>query len=246
MKRLSISLLAAMLFFAACDKKGNLLTNNNNGTAAATPTPAPKAGDGFLVALQTINNTTVAGFPVNTVFGTGVAGFGDLAAGTYYDAGTITLDSKTLAKNVNNTYTFTPTDITGIDLSSSIVWNVGGGNGVPAFSHDATAQGMPIGTDLSAFSSISTANNFSLSVTGSIMNSDSVYFQISGPNGAYVLKRMAGNTTTALFTATELQTLGKGSGVVVIAPWNLDSITQGGKKIYVINELALSRVVDIQ
>ncbi|MBK7690938.1 MAG: hypothetical protein IPJ31_07415 [Bacteroidetes bacterium] len=247
MKRISFVFLASIAFFASCDKKATLPSNNNNGTAAATPSPAPTTGDGFLVALQTVTNTTVAGFPINTVFGTGLAGFGNLAAGTYTDAGAITLNSKAMTKNANNTYTYIPStgDITGVDLSSSINWNVGGGNGIPAFTHDATAQDLPNSGDLSAFASINSTNDFSLSVSGSISNSDSVYFQISGANGS-VLKRMASNTTTALFTAAELQTIGKGTGTVVVAPWNMDSITQGGKKIYIINELALSRLVDIQ
>jgi hypothetical protein len=99
---------------------------------------------------------------------------------------------------------------------------------------------------MSAFTTINSANNFALSVTGSISNSDSVYFQIAGETGKVVLKRMGPNTNSATFTAAELQTLGKGTGTVVIAPWNMNTTVQNGKTIYVINELALSRVVDIQ
>ena len=108
MKRISFVFLASIAFFASCDKKATLPSNNNNGTAAATPSPAPTTGDGFLVALQTVTNTTVAGFPINTVFGTGLAGFGNLAAGTYTDAGAITLNSKAMTKNANNKYKYIP------------------------------------------------------------------------------------------------------------------------------------------
>ena len=248
MKKLTLALLSASLFFASCDKKVTLPSDNNNATAAATPSPAPTTGDGFLVALYTITNTTVAGFPVNTVFGTGVAGFGNLATATYNDAGTVSLEGKTFTKNANNSYYFTPSasDPTGIDMSGTLVWNVVGGNGIPAFTHDATAQAIPTSTDMSAFTTINSANNFALSVTGSISNSDSVYFQIAGETGKVVLKRMGPNTNSATFTAAELQTLGKGTGTVVIAPWNMNTTVQNGKTIYVINELALSRVVDIQ
>lgn len=247
MKKISFVLLAAIFFFASCDKKVTLPTNNNNATAAATPSPAPASGDGFLVALYTVNNTTVSGIPINTAFGTGLAGFGNLAAGTYNDAGAISLEGKVFTKNANNAYYYTTSanDITGIDMSGSLVWSVGGGNGIPAFTHDASAQALPTSGDLNTFSSINSANDFVLGVSGSVNNSDSVYFQISGPNGT-VLKRTAANTASATFTASELQGLGKGTGTVVVAPWNMNTTVQGGKTIYVINELALTRVVDLQ
>ncbi len=248
MKKLSFALLSAVLFFASCEKKVTLPSNNNNATSPTTPSPAPTSGDGFIVAINTITNTTVAGFPVNTVFGTGVAGFGDLAGGAYNDAGTITLEGKTFTKNANNSYTFVPSvsDPTGIDLSGSLDWNVGGGNGIPAFTYDASVLGMPVTTDLNSFTTINSANDFTLGTTGTISNTDSVYFQIAGPTGTLLLKRMAANTNSVTFTAAELQTLGKGTGSVVIAPWKMTTTTQGGKTIYVINEVALSRVVDIQ
>lgn len=246
MKKISIAFFAATLFLASCDKK-DVLPTNTTPTAAGTPSPAPTSGDGFLVAVYTVNNTTVAGMPINTVLGTGVAGFGNLAGGTYNDAGTVTLEGKTFTKSANNSYYFAPsaTDLTGIDLSGTLIWNVSGGNGIPAFSHDATAQAIPTSGDMSVFTSINSANDFALTTTSNISNSDSVYFQISGPNGT-VLKRMNSNISTATFTAAELQTLGKGTGTVVIAPWNMTSTVVGGKTIYIINELALSRVVDIQ
>ncbi len=247
MKKIFLALTSGVLFFAACDKKVTLPTNNNNATAAATPTPAPASGDGFLVAIYTVNNTVVAGIPVNTTFGTGVAGFGNLASGTYNDAGTVSLAGKVFTKNANNTYVYTTSvnDITGIDMSGTLQWNVAGGNGTPAFTHDATAQGLPTSGDLSSFTSINSDNDFTLSTVSGVNNADSVYFQISGANGT-VLKRMGPNTSAATFTSAELKTLGKGTGTVVIAPWNLNTTTISGKMIHVINETALTRVVDIQ
>ena len=248
MKKLSLALLASVIFFASCDKKTTVPSNNNNATANNTPSPSFTSGDGFLVAIRTVTNTTVAGFPVNTEFGTGVAGFGDLAAGTYNDAGAVTLNGKTLTKNANNSYTFIPTatDPLGLDFGSAIDWTVGGGNGIPSFSYNANIMGMPNTTDMNAFTTINSANSFTLSTTGSISNTDSVYFQIADANGKLLLHRMAANTSSTTFTQADMQTLAKGTGSVVIAPWKLTTTTQGGKTIHVINEVALSRVVDIQ
>jgi hypothetical protein len=60
------------------------------------------------------------------------------------------------------------------------------------------------------------------------------------------LKRVAGNTSSVTFSASEVQSVGKGSGIVTIAPWNLTVQTLGGKQINVVNELALTRIVTIE
>lgn len=246
MKNLSIALFAVAVFFASCDKKTP--TPTPTPTTQPTPSPMPATGDGFLVAVKTVTKTTIGGFPVDYVIGSGVAGFGNLAGGTYNDAGTVTLNAKTLTKNTNNSYTYIPTatDPTGVDFSGSINWSVGGGNGIPAFTYDASAQGMPAAADISgSYTTVNSAADFTVSTSGSVSGSDSVYYQIAGPNG-YILRRAASNTSSVTFTAAELATLGKGTGSIVIAPWNMNTTVQGGKTIYVINELALSRVVEIQ
>jgi hypothetical protein len=249
MKKISLLFSAISLFLISCDKAITTppsTTPTNNNTAAQTPS-FPN-GDGFLVALKSITKTTVAGFEVSTELGTGVAGFGDLASGTYNDAGAITLNSKSLTQNSNNTYSYIPgaTDITGIDFGSSINWNIAGAGSVPAFTHNAQSQGFPIANAISgSFTTINSASDFTLSTTGSISNSDSVYFQVAGPNGVS-LKRRAANTSSVTFSAAEIQALGKGFGSVVIAPWNWSTQTISGKTIHVVNETALSRVIEIQ
>ncbi|MBL7766685.1 MAG: hypothetical protein JNJ58_11355 [Chitinophagaceae bacterium] len=247
MKKITFALLAMSFFAVSCDKVKTdppaTTTANNSAT-----TPNFATGDGFLVAVKTVTKTTVAGFPIETILGTGVAGFGNLSAATYNDAGTITLNTKSLGKQSNNSYVYIPTatDITGIDFSSSINWSVGGAGSVPAFTHSATAQGMPSAGDISgSFTTISSGSDFTLSTTAVPSGADSVYFQVAGPN-AVIVKRMSGTSSAATFTAAELATLGKGSGSVVVAPWNYSSATYSGKLIHVVNELALSRVVEIQ
>jgi hypothetical protein len=248
MKKLIFALSIVSIAFTSCDKKiTDPTTNTTNANTSAT-SPMPASGDGAIVAVKTVTKTTVAGFPVTTELGTGVAVFGDLANATYNDAGAISLNTKSLAKQSTNSYVYTPsaTDITGIDFSSSISWSVAGGGSLGAFTHDATAQGFPAISDINgSATSINSANSFTLSAAGSISNADSVYFQLSGPTTT-IVKHLAGNSSSATFTAAEVQSVGKGSGVIIIAPWNWSVKSLGGKQINVINEVALSRVVTIE
>ncbi len=250
MKKLFFSIMAlATLSIIGCKKDNNNNNNNTpNNSTGGTPSPAPASGDGSIVAIKSVSKMVVSGFPVTTEIGTGVAVFGDLASGNFSDAGAVTLNSKALTKQTNNSYVFTPsvTDPTGIDFGSSINWSVAGAGAIGAFTHNASSQGFPNSNDISGTATtINSANNFTLSTTNTITNSDSVYFQISGPN-ATVLKRMAGNTSSVTFTAAELQTLGKGAGVMIIAPWNWTVQSLGGKQINVVNELALTRNITVE
>lgn len=248
MKKIILASLGMAMIFISCEKVKNQTTTPNNTAANnTTPSPMPSGGDGAIVAVQSVSKSTVGGFPITTTLGTAVAVFGNLAASTYSDAGAITLNSKTLTKQSNNSYVFAPTatDITGIDLSGALNWSIGGGAAVGAFTHDASAQGMPVADDISgSYTSVNSGSNFTLSTVSSISNSDSVYFQLSGPNST-VLKRVAANTSSVTFTAAEVQSVGKGSGVVTIAPWNWTVKSLGGKQINVVNEVALTRIVTI-
>lgn len=248
MKKLFLAMSLGVILFASCDKKATTpnTTPTNNNTSATTPIPA--GGDGALVAVQTVSKMTVGGFPITTTLGTGVAVFGNLSTGSYNDAGAVTLNTKALTKQSNNSYVYTPsaTDITGIDLSSNIDWSVVGGGSLSGFTYDASAQGMPVADDISgSATTINSANSFTLSTVGSISNSDSVYFQLSG-SSTTIIKRMAGNTSSVTFSASEIQSAGKGTGVIIIAPWNMTSHTLGGKQIYTINEVALTRTITIE
>jgi len=215
---------------------------NNN-----TQTPSFASGDGAIVAL---NTRTVTSTPIgNTTIdlGTAVAVFGDLAAGTYNDAGSVTLNGKSLTKTSNNAYSYVPsaTDFTGIDFEDNIKWEVSS----PSFTYDAKTQGrgMPVADGDFTFSgsSVSGSTAFTLELSGSISNADSVYFQINGPNN-YVLKRMGGQATSVTFSASEMQSLGTSAGCsVTIAPWNHESKNLGGKTIHVVNELAINKVIEI-
>lgn len=244
--------LATASVFASCKKEDapspSPTPSPKPAPSSAAATPSYGTGDGALVALITRTTMSTPLGPVSQDLGTGVAVFGNLSTGTYNDAGTITLNGKELKKQTNNSYVYIPgtTDVTGIDLSDNIKWSVAS----PVISYDASLAGsgrdMPSSGGLSgSYTTIDASSAFTLSVV-SVLNADSVYFQINGPDKS-ILKRRSGTTTSVTFTADEVASLGKSQGCsVTVAPWNHQEKTFGGKLVHVINELALSRVVEIK
>jgi hypothetical protein len=248
-KFLSLSLLATIVF-ASCDPADVMPTPDPtpDPTASAASTPSFASGDGAIVALITRTSTSTPMGNMDIDLGTGVAVFGNLSAGSYTHAGSITLNGKTLTRNENNSYVYMPsaTDITGIAFDSDINWVVE----TPSFTYNAATagRGMPVASGNIDFSaaSLSGSDAFTLKVSGSISNADSVYFQINGPNKS-ILKRMGATTTSVTFTADEMSSLGKSAGCsMTVAPWNHEQKTLGGKTIHVVNELAISKVVEIK
>ncbi|MCC6186337.1 MAG: hypothetical protein IT256_04215 [Chitinophagaceae bacterium] len=251
-KKLFLLAIAAMGSLASCNKDdaSTTPTPSPSPTPAPTPSPAYTSGHGAVVALITRTTTQTAVGPYDIDLGTGVAVFGNLSTAAYTDAGTVTLNGKELAKQTNGSYVFIPTalDATGIsDLDSKIDWTVG----TPAFSYSATpstGRGMPkVGAMDGTFTTIDLKSDFTLGITGTLSNADSIYYQIASPNGKYALKRVGGTTRTVTFTAAELKDLGTGiGGSVVIAAFNHQLKTFSGKDIHFINELALARTVEMK
>ena len=236
--------IAFLGFMSACSKSTTTPTPPNKNAA----NPSFTTGDGAIIAVMTRTSTTNFGFTTDIDLGTAVAVFGNLSTGTYNDAGTVTLNAKALTKNSNNSYVFTPsaTDIKGIDFSTDIDWSVG----TPTFTYNCksgTGKGMPSGAKLDGtYTFIDVNSDFTVSLNNAIGNADSIYFQITGASKT-ILKVTGGSTKSASFTSAELKTLGNTvGGSVVVAPWNHELKTLGGKQIHVVNELALSRVVEIK
>ena len=261
-KKTLIIAIAAIGTFASCTKKPSTSTPTPSpmpSTPTPTPTPTPSTpvasgattptfstGDGAIVALitRTTNRTPLGSYDVDLC--TGIAAFGTLSTGTYVDAGPITLNNKSLKKQTNNTYVFTPTATNVIDLSNDINWWVSS----PSFTYNAgssVGRGMPEAGPISgSYTLVSTTSDFTLSVDGSIINADSVYYQINGSKKS-LLKRVVGTVKSVTFSAAEMATLGAVTGgSVTICPWNHQLKTFGGKSIHVINELALSRAIEIK
>lgn len=243
-KIIMILSIAFLGFMSACSKTTPTPTPTNKNAA----NPSFTTGDGAIIAVMTRTSTTNFGITTDIDLGTAVAIFGDLSTGSYNDAGTVTLNAKALTKNSNNSYVFTPsaTDIKGIDFSTDINWSVG----TPTFTYNCksgTGMGMPnVSTISGTYTSIDVNSDFTLAMNSAVGNADSVYFQITGASKS-ILKAMGGSTKSASFTSAELKTLGNTvGGSVVISPWNHELKTLGGKQIHVINQFALSRVVELK
>jgi hypothetical protein len=247
-KLLPLSILSALVL-AACDPSDVVPTDPEPSPApSSTTTPSFESGDGVIVALITRTTTATPIGSMDVNLGTGVAVFGDIASATFSNAGTVTLNGTALTRNANNSYAYIPsaTNVTGIDFTSNIKWVVE----TPSFTYDAavSGKGMPRVSGAITFtgSSLNASESFTLAVSGTIVNADSVYFQINGPNKS-ILKRMGSSATSVTFTADEMASLGKSVGCsMTIAPWNHEMKTLGGKSIHVVNELALSKVVEIK
>jgi len=241
---------ASLAIFSSCSKD----EDNDNSTPAptgSTPSTVPQLSDanGVMVAVKSITYTTtpVGSFPLP--IGTAVAVFSDTAgSSTFVSAGTVECENNLLSKQSNNSYVFTPsaTAPAGIDFGSvnNPAWEVQGSGSIPSISR-ATTSGFPSGIDsVSNGSTINRSNDYTLAAAGNISNSDSVLFIVSGPS-ATLSKTLTGNSSSCTFTAAEMGTIGAGSGIVQIVPYNIESTVTGNKKFYFVNEIVVSRTVTI-
>lgn len=216
-------------------------TGGSSNNSGANTTPSIVGADGALFAVKTITTQTlpfVGTFQVEVNTGVGV--FYD-DAGTQVNAGQVECNDS-LFNFTNNAYVYQPTgsNITGIDFSSGVTWDVTGANGIPAFTRNVTSIAFP------AVDTVSTATTFPRNVdytlaTNSLSGADSVYFTIGG-----ILKRLGGNATSCTFTAAELGTLPAGPSVAQIAAWTVTSENISGKDIYFGKETVVTRMITLQ
>ncbi len=241
MKTRFLSLLFAFtlsaFMFTSCDKKEDETPEDNNTTTTFNYTDA----FGVLVAVKSVSYTSIGGFEVPVEVNSGSAFFPtDAGATTFADAGTVTLEGKSLSKVQNNMYSYS--NFTDPLVLSDIEWNVSGSSSVPAFSKTVS---RPLPT-FSGYSSlpvtISKASGVSISLGSAVYAADSVIVMITSSNEA-VLKSVAGNVSSVSFSSADLSKLDKSNvGSISVSPYNLSTETISGKKFYFVNESSYLRM----
>lgn len=244
---LTALLLSLVVFSSSCGKDDDDDDDQNPNQPTATTIPPIDDADGIMVALKTLSFVSQLGFETEVPTNTAVAAFGNMQTGDFVDVGAVDVDGNVLTKYENDSYVFTPsvTNPNGIEFGTNFTWNVAGGNGFAAFDHTVNFPFPSIGKITSATGTISAASSYTLTVQ-SVASADSVIFQIAGANGTNVLVTKVGNSTSHTFTASELASVGKGTGIIQVAAYRLNNATKAGKNIYFINETVVTEFVEFE
>ena len=232
------------LLFTGCEKTEEIIDNNQNNTTPGTSNTSPNLKDGYgvLAAVTSVSYTTVQGITIPVSTNTATAGFFSApGANNMVDAGTVTLNSKTLTKSSNNAYVYDK--LTDPLSFSQVTWNVTGSSGVAAINY-TDDKPMP---DFSGYNTlpatVTKANGLTVALGGSVSNADSVYVIVAGGNNQYVLKRMGGNASQCTFSASDLSVLSNTTtGMIQVAPWNYKKEDFNDKPYYFVLETVYSKI----
>jgi len=231
----------ATVIFSGCDKTEDIIedpTTNTPNTGNATPTI--KGGYGSFAAVHSVSYTTVQGITIPLDVNTAVSAFYSApGSSTMVDAGTVTLNSKTLTKNSNNAYVYQ--NLTDPLSFNQVTWNVSGSGGVPPINY---TDDKPF-PDFSGYNSLpatlTKANGLTVTLGGTVSNADSVYVIVSGGD-KYVLKRVAGNASQCTFSASDLSIIGNTTfGMIQVAPWSYSQEDFNSKPYYFVLETCYTK-----
>lgn len=246
---LSILTLGIATLTVSCKKDK---PEDENPTTTSSDSPkvnTPTSAYGVLAAIKVISTQTVMGYTTDVTLGTGTIALTP-GNGNCLDGGDATCNGKTVKKFDNACYAYQPaqTDVTGIDFGSGTVdWNMTGnsGNGAPAFSETNT-RGFPAFTGMQdPGSQVSKGTSFTLSATGNISNADSTIFVVA--SGQTHIRRTVGpGVTSATFSASEMNSLPNGTGLVQISAYNIYGKTIGGKELYFVNMTSRNKFVEFK
>lgn len=249
------------LGFVSCKKKGctdPTATNYNvaatkddgscehaNGQAPTIEPYSPKFSGTFgtLVALNTVTTTSTPLGDMDANVGTAVAVFSENSGSSFVTAGDINVNSNGLTAQSNNSYVYQigASNPTGISFSNNVSW-AGTGATWPAFSA-STSQGFSTVGQISS-GNPSTSSNYTLA-SNQVTNADSVLFTLAGQNGS-IVKILPGTTTSYTFSASEVSSVGAGTGIIQVVGLKYDLQLIDSKNYYLINETVRSKVVTIE
>lgn len=237
------SKMTSLLFFVslfsflltACNKDDSPADDNNNNSNNTSSFSYPDAF-GVLVALKSVSYTSVAGYEVPVEVNSASAFFPtDAGATTFADAGTVTIEGKSLTKYQNNSYVY-DNYLSPLTLSS-LTWNVSGNGNIQSFSKTITRPVPTFSGHSSLPSSISKAAGLSISLGSALYQADSVIVLLTSSNDNVVIKSVAGNASSVSFSSAELSALSNSTtGSISISPYNITAETINNRKYYFVNE----------
>lgn len=244
----------SFLFFAclalaasSCKKEETTPTPNTPSTpVAGNANTALYFGDadGVLVSIKSVTTTETPIGPIDVTVGLASAFFTNTTGNftTFANVGNVSVDGQAMANN-NNVYTsnLSPTNPSGIDWANGTPWEIAGSGGFPAIS--TFAQNFPGSNWTITSAAPSTTADYILS-WGNVSNADSVICMISG-SSSFITKTVAGNVTTCNFTAAQIASVGAGSGMLQVTPYQVESDNFNGKRIYRIMEVVKTKTVTI-
>ncbi len=204
-------------------------------TTPTTPTaPAPPSINvgnsyGGLVAVKMDFTYSQMGYDVSLPTETGVGAFYNAlytssGTNTMVDAGTVKLNNIALDKNTNLSYTkiattgMTPSDL---DIDGGVMWDVTGGNGIPAFTYTHTGAFPDFNGTVPTTITRADGVAFTFNAT-TTPDADSVYVMIVSGSGN-VLKAYAANAGPITIPGSELTGLQASSSTnpayIEVIPW---------------------------
>lgn len=137
-------------------------------------------------------------------------------------------------------YTNYPGKSTGIDFGSSVNWEITGrGSEIPSFNNEVMYKVPEIG-DVSVEDSIQLENELVMNIamkspfTDLGSGIDSVKYAIYGPNG--VIRHKMPGLDAVLFTTSEINSLGSGSGYIEVEAYSVEVKDYNGYRVAFINK----------
>jgi len=246
MKNSVLFLMCCALTLTACEKEEVTPTPNAPTPVSGNANTALyfSDADGVLVSIESATTTQTPIGPIDVPVGLASAFFtnttGDFT--TFANVGAVSVDGQAMTNN-NNIYisTLSPTSPSGISWTNGTPWEVAGAGSFPRVS--TFAQNFPGSSWTINSVAPSTTAAYVLSWS-SVSNADSVICMIVG-GSSFVTKTVAGNQTTCNFTAAQIASVGAGSGLLQVTPYQVESNNFNGKKIYRIMEVVKTKTVTI-
>lgn len=245
-KHLSLALMALTFALGACKKDDDEPATPSGGGGTPAPsapstTPNFDGADGSLWAVKTFTTQSTPIGPISFEVGLGVAAFSNDNYANMVNVGAVSLNGTALTAASNNAYTssVSPTNPTGVDLSS-VEWNVAGGSGFTGFTRNVNGFAMPTVSEITSGTTVTRSAGYTLSC-GSVSGADSVMFLVGG-----VAKTLGAGNNACTFSASELSGLSAGSNLVQIAAYRYTNETIEGKVIYFGKETVRNQSVTIQ